>query len=325
MKRKIISLFFVLLMTLAPSVFGESFGTEEDVALDKEWVITFNTDIQVESLDGVYVHKQNQPGEIVSDQVTMTSNRQLTVEAPASGYEKGAAYTLHIGEVASSAGISMNSVTTFDFTTIDKETEAATVTRVIDGDTIEVEKDGETETVRLLLVDTPETKHPTNPVQPFGKEASQFATAELEGKTVQLEYDGPKRDKYDRLLAYVWIDGEQFNEQLLTEGLARYAYVYNPPYTYSEELKKAESEARKAERGIWSIPGYVTDDGFQYEEDSTNDGYDGPYDPSGNDRDCSSFDTHEEAQAFYEAAGGPDADPHRLDRDGNGIACESLP
>lgn len=53
--------------------------------------------------------------------------------------------------------------------------------------------------------------------------------------------------------------------------------------------------------------------------------YTGPYDPFGPDRDCSDFATHAEAQAFYEAAGGPEVDPHRLDRDGNGIACEDLP
>lgn len=57
----------------------------------------------------------------------------------------------------------------------------------------------------------------------------------------------------------------------------------------------------------------------------TDSGYSGPYDPAGPDRDCDDFTTHAEAQAFFEAAGGPTSDPHQLDNDGDGIACENLP
>ncbi|WP_163537288.1 S-layer homology domain-containing protein [Gracilibacillus sp. YIM 98692] len=206
----------------------------------------------------------------------------------------------------------------------------ATVTDVVDGDTIRINLNGKEETVRLLLVDTPETVHPTLPEQPYGAEASVFAKETLSvGKQIQLEYDGPERDHYDRLLGYIWVDGQMFNEMLLEKGLARYAYVYDPPYTYADQLKAAETEAKNANLGIWSIDGYVTDDGFNGSVDDSSDSdngtYDGPYDPNGPDVDCGDFDTHEEAQAFFEAAGGPESDPHRLDRDGNGIACESLP
>jgi micrococcal nuclease len=57
----------------------------------------------------------------------------------------------------------------------------------------------------------------------------------------------------------------------------------------------------------------------------TGSSYSGPYDPSGPDRDCGDFSTHAEAQAFFETAGGPTRDPHRLDGDGDGVACENLP
>ncbi|MBA2175901.1 thermonuclease family protein [Halobacillus locisalis] len=330
MKTKVLSTFFILLMLIPATIFAETFGSEEGVQLDKEWTITFNTPINDQSFDEVYVHKQGQPDQIVTEAVTLYDDHQLKVAAPVNGYERGESYTLHIGNVTSVQGVTMEEDTTYDFTT--KATETATVSRIVDGDTIEIEKDGVTETVRLLLVDTPETKHPTEPVQPFGPEASAFAESELLGKTVELEYDGPKRDKYDRLLAYLWVDGNNFNEQLLEEGFARYAYVYDPPYTHANSMMKAQNRAKEAERNIWSLPGYVTEDGFQYEEDPVDEGsgddgstYDGPFDPYGDDRDCGDFDTHEEAQAFFEAAGGPEEDPHRLDRDGNGVACESLP
>lgn len=131
-----------------------------------------------------------------------------------------------------------------------------TVSKVVDGDTIKVQINGTEETVRLLLVDTPETKHPNKPVQPFGPEATEFATAKLSGQNVTVEYDGPKRDKYDRLLGYIWVDGENFNKLLLENGLARYAYVYDPPYIYEEQMEEAEKKAREEQLGIWSIDDY---------------------------------------------------------------------
>ncbi|GAE35249.1 staphylococcus nuclease domain [Halalkalibacter akibai JCM 9157] len=83
----------------------------------------------------------------------------------------------------------------------------ATVVRVVDGDTVIVKLPNNTEErVRLLLIDTPESVHPTKPVQPFGLEASEFAKELMyPGKTVELELDIIERDRYGRLLAYVWI------------------------------------------------------------------------------------------------------------------------
>lgn len=137
------------------------------------------------------------------------------------------------------------------------------VIRVVDGDTVHVLVDGKDENVRLLLVDTPESVHPSQPTEPYGKESSNFAKKILtKGKKVELEFEEKKRGKYDRLLAYLWVDDKNFNQFLLENGWARYAYDYDPPYKYEDQFKKAQAQAKKHDRGIWSIDHYVTDDGF---------------------------------------------------------------
>jgi len=138
----------------------------------------------------------------------------------------------------------------------------AKVVKVVDGDTLDVEFNGKTERIRLLLVDTPETVHPSKPVEPFGPEASKFAKETLSNQRVKLEFDVSERDKYGRLLAYVWIDGKMFNELLLEKGLARVAYVYPPNVKYVDPFRAIQSKAQKEELGIWSIENYATDRGF---------------------------------------------------------------
>ena len=83
--------------------------------------------------------------------------------------------------------------------------ESALVTRVIDGDTVEVSLNGESQTVRYIGIDTPETKHPSKPIECFGPEASQFNEELVSGKQVLLEEDVTDKDRYGRLLRYVWI------------------------------------------------------------------------------------------------------------------------
>ena len=97
---------------------------------------------------------------------------------------------------------------------------SAHVERVIDGDTIHVRVEGKRRTVRLIGVDTPETKHPTKPVQYFGREASAFTKAALEGKRVMLQKDrtGDTIDRYGRWLRYVLLDGDNFNARLIRDG-----------------------------------------------------------------------------------------------------------
>lgn len=128
------------------------------------------------------------------------------------------------------------------------------VVKVIDGDTVKVNINGTVETLRLIGIDTPETVDPRKPVQCFGVEASNKAKALLTGKRVRLEYDQSQgeRDKYQRLLAYVYIEnGVFFNKYMIEQGYA-HEYTYNTPYKYQAEFKQAETNARNSNLGLWS-------------------------------------------------------------------------
>lgn len=140
----------------------------------------------------------------------------------------------------------------------------AIVAKVIDGDTITViSHDGKEERVRLLHIDTPESVHPNKPPQKYGKEASDFAKKYLKsGKKVTLVTGKPVRDKYDRILAYVFVDGININKLMVEKGYARVAFVDDPNDLYVKELKTAEKQAKKKKMNIWSIDGYVTDKGY---------------------------------------------------------------
>lgn len=140
----------------------------------------------------------------------------------------------------------------------------AKVVKVIDGDTVKIElPNGNEETVRLLLIDTPETVHPTKAVQPFGPEASQFSKHLMEPNSeVEVEPGIGERDKYGRLLAYLYVDGKMVNKLLLEKGLARVAYIYAPNTKYLDEFEALQKKAQQKEIGIWSIENYVTSRGF---------------------------------------------------------------
>ena len=145
----------------------------------------------------------------------------------------------------------------------------AKVVRVIDGDSIEVLMNGKQQQIRMLLIDTPETKHPQKPVEPFGPEASQFATETLKNKTVGIQVGKERTDKYGRVLAYVWVGNTTYQEMVLKKGLASTAYLYND-LTMLDQFHKAQDIARKKKIGVWSIPGYAHvdhDHGFHYEEE----------------------------------------------------------
>ncbi len=125
------------------------------------------------------------------------------------------------------------------------------VMKVVDGDTLKL-SDGQT--VRLIGVDTPETVHPTKPVQYFGKEASAFTKRLAEGKTVTLEYDQQRIDKYGRTLAYVYlVDGRMLNSEIIKQGYG-FAYI-KFPFKRMEEFRALEREAREAGRGLWAEDG----------------------------------------------------------------------
>lgn len=207
----------------------------------------------------------------------------------------------------------------------------ATVTRVVDGDTIDISPSVKgLSRVRLIGMDTPEVYFG---IQPYGPKASAFAKERLEGEEVRLELDVQKVDPYGRLLAYVYLpNGEMFNETLLEEGYAQVA-TFPPNVKYVDRFLEAQREARAANRGLWGLS-----DGELCQQTDRGNGIGGgcsgsepqsqPDNQSASrgsgaesDLDCASFDTHEEAQRVLEQ---DPSDPNYLDGDGDGVACEEL-
>lgn len=125
--------------------------------------------------------------------------------------------------------------------------QAVKVSRIIDGDTIELENG---QKVRYLNIDTPETVDPRKPVQCFGKEASEKNRELVEGKIVRLEKDVTDKDKYGRLLRYVWVGETMINLELVKLGYAR-IYTYPPDVKYQKEILSAEKTAREQKLGLW--------------------------------------------------------------------------
>ena len=131
-----------------------------------------------------------------------------------------------------------------------------TVSRVVDGDTVEVTRGGRTLDIRLIGIDTPETVHPTEPVECFGPEASAYATRALLDEPVVLEFDRSqgRQDYYGRTLAYVWRPGRAlFNLDAVRRGYAL-EYTYESAYAWQRELQRAERRAKTARVGVWRCP-----------------------------------------------------------------------
>jgi len=125
------------------------------------------------------------------------------------------------------------------------------VVRVVDGDTFVIEYEGKQEKVRLIGIDTPESVHPDEEKNTeFGDEVSNYSKNILTGKEVLLEFDVEKRDKYGRLLAYVYLDGQMYNKILLEKGYAKIA-TYPPNVKYVEDFTKLQKEARENKQGLW--------------------------------------------------------------------------
>lgn len=136
---------------------------------------------------------------------------------------------------------------------------------VVDGDTVDLVISDKVERVRLLLIDTPEHATDQPPQQPYAKDAQKRLEQLLtQAKQVDIAYekDG-QRDKYGRLLAYVFVDGELVQDILVREGYARVAY-FKGKEQYYMKLKNSEEHAKTQRLGIWSIDGYVTDKGYNY-------------------------------------------------------------
>lgn len=200
------------------------------------------------------------------------------------------------------------------------------VTRVIDGDTIEIEGGLK---VRYIGIDTPETVDPRKPVQCFGVEASNKNKELVSGRRVRLENDVSETDKYGRLLKYVYVSDTFINLELVKQGYA-YSYPYPPDIKYQDQFIDAQRLAREQNKGLWggcpndmTIPAPTAASVPAKTFAPSSGGYTVPTCAS-TDCDCSDFSTHAYAQWFYDNY--DSTNKHRLDgNDKDGLACESLP
>lgn len=123
----------------------------------------------------------------------------------------------------------------------------------VDGDTIKVLLDGKEYTARLLAIDTPESVHPTKEVEYYGKESSEYTCNKIKtAKKIEIEYDdnSDKMDKYDRLLVWVFTDGKLLQKELIENGYAKLAYLYDD-YKYTSELETIQEKTSTKNIGIW--------------------------------------------------------------------------
>lgn len=198
----------------------------------------------------------------------------------------------------------------------------ARVVEVRDGDTIEVlRSDGQRVTVRLQGIDAPESD------QPYGEASTQAARRYVSGENVRIEVEDT--DRYGRTVGSVVVGGGELGEMLVREGLAWWYREYAPR---DADLDRLQQQARNANRGLWAqanpTPPWDWRDGERSGASSSESPWDSGSDRSMRDRsmrdrNCSDFETQRAAQAFFERH--QPGDPHRLDGDGDGRACESLP
>jgi micrococcal nuclease len=169
--------------------------------------------------------------------VVVTGCEGVTVDIPV---------TVHVPPTASGS--------TIQHPTMPKNLPSAQVVKVVDGDTLDVRLNGQTLRLRLIGINTPESVDPRQPVECFGREASDRAKALLTGQTVFLESDPSQtdRDRYDRLLRYVWFrNGQLFNLVMIAEGFA-YEYTYDVPYKYQPLFRRAQLDTQQRQIGLWS-------------------------------------------------------------------------
>lgn len=175
------------------------------------------------------------------------------------------------------------------------------VIRVVDGDTFVLQHIGK---VRLIGVNTPETKDPRRPVQFFGKEASQFLTKLITGKNVRLEYDQQRKDKFQRTLAYAYLEDKTFiNAKIIEEG---YGFAYTRyPFQKMELFRSLEKKARESRKGLWHEAIQKPSPTQKKFECSR--------------KRCKHIKTCEEARYLLKVCGHT-----QIDNDGDGIPCEKL-
>lgn len=133
----------------------------------------------------------------------------------------------------------------------------ARVLDVIDGDTINVVVSDRMEKVRYIGVDSPELHHPTKGAEPGGREATEANRQLVAGEQVRLELDVQERDRYGRLLAYVYVGNQMVNAELVRRGYAQVMTV-PPNVRHQERFVKLQREAREQKRGLWGAPSEPT-------------------------------------------------------------------
>ena len=188
------------------------------------------------------------------------------------------------------------------------------VTRVIDGDTIEVTLGSRAVAIRLIGIDTPETVAPGQPVMCYGPEASAFTSQVLSGRRVLLEFDVERIDRYGRTLAYVWVGDRLFNETLVRRGFAVVS-TYPPNVKYVERFGRAQHQAREMERGFWGACGPSASGPSPGGSHRCDPSYPSVcIAPPPPDLDC------EDVDATYFRVVSPD--PHSFDGNHDGVGCE---
>lgn len=132
--------------------------------------------------------------------------------------------------------------------------ENVSFSKCVDGDTAKFILNNEEITVRFLAIDTPEVKHPKKKAQPYGKKASEYTCNKLNNaKKIQIEFDNnsDKTDKYDRYLAWIFVDNNLLQKELVSKGLAKVQYLYGD-YKYTNILLKEEKIAKDKKINIWN-------------------------------------------------------------------------
>jgi micrococcal nuclease len=185
-----------------------------------------------------------EPCSICKPPAPSTSGSGPTAAESAAPENSGELYRVNIAALTGSAAADLSRML------------RAEVVGHVDGDTIRVRIPdppaslGAVETIRLIGVDTPETVHPSRPVETFGREASDFTKARLLNQPVYLAFDWDLRDRYGRLLAYIYTAaGRCFNAELIREG---YGHAYTRfAFQFIDEFRGLEQEARREGRGLW--------------------------------------------------------------------------
>jgi len=193
----------------------------------------------------------------------------------------------------------------------------ARVVDVKDGDTVEVlRSSGQTVDVRIFGIDAPESN------QSYGSASTRAARRYVGGKSVRVRVEDV--DRYGRAVSRIEVQGGTLGELLVGDGLAWWYRRYAPQAT---ELERLQQQARNANLGLWSQRNPIAPwDWRAGKRSGTSTRSSSPLSSPGSrsgDQECSDFNTHRQAQAFFERH--QPGDPHRLDGDGDGQACESLP